>query len=167
MRAAGLSLVGLAALAGISYGVGREFARGALPGLVSTLIAVAVVVAVRPLWQLLRSWSKRLRHLRPGLPPWRRGRDGRNGAVVADGPDQVKGKIVYQRALVVMACVLTAAAVITGAELGFTVRAATCPAPVELRVLTSQEDLAAIQAAIPAFEQVEPKYVDRPASPFS
>ena len=159
VRAAGLSLVGLAALAGISYGVGREFARGALPGLVSTLIAVAVVVAVRPLWQLLRSWSKRLRHLRPGRPPWRRGRDGRNGAVVADGPDQVKGKIVYQRALVVMACVLTAAAVITGAELGFTVRAATCPAPVELRVLTSQEDLAAIQAAIPAFEQVEPKYV--------
>ena len=58
-----------------------------------------------------------------------------------------------------MACVLMTAAVITGAELGLTVRAATCPVPVELRVLTSQEDLAAIQAAIPAFEQVEPEYV--------
>ena len=159
VRAAGLSLVGLAALAGISYGVGREFARGALPGLVSLLIAVAVVVAARPLWQLLRSWSKRLRHLRPDWPPWRRRRDGRDGAAAADGPDQVKGRIVYQSALVVMACVLMTAAVITGAELGLTVRAATCPVPVELRVLTSQEDLAAIQAAIPAFEQVEPKYV--------
>ena len=57
MRAAGLGLAGLAALLGISYCVGREFARGALPGLVSTLIAVAVVVAVRPLWQLLRPWA--------------------------------------------------------------------------------------------------------------
>ena len=84
---------------------------------------------------------------------------GATGLQWPTGPIRSKGRIVYQRALVVMACVLMTAAVITGAELGLTVRAATCPVPVELRVLTSQEDLAAIQAAIPAFEQVEPKYV--------
>jgi hypothetical protein len=58
-----------------------------------------------------------------------------------------------------MVWVLMAPAVIIGAELGLTVHAATCPVPVELRVLTPQEDLPAIQAAISAFELVEPKYV--------
>jgi hypothetical protein len=159
VRAAGLGLAGLAALAGISYGVGREFDRGALPGLVSTLIAVAVVVAVRPLWRLLRSWSRRLRQLRPGWPLRPRRRDGHHRAAASSGPDEAKGRSLYPSARVVMACVLMTVAVITGAELGLTVRAATCPAPVELRVLTSQEDLAAIQAAIPAFEQAEPRYV--------
>ena len=162
VRAAGLGLAGLAALVGISYGVGREFARGALPGLVSTLIAVAVVVAVRPLWQLLRPWARRLRQLRPDWPLRPRRRGGHDRAAAANGRDGAKGRGVYPSARVVMACVLMAAAVITGAELGLTVRAAACPAPVELRVLTSQEDLAAIQAAIPAFEQAEPRYVGSP-----
>jgi hypothetical protein len=162
VRAAGLGLAGLAALVGISYGVGREFARGALPGLVSTLIAVAVVVAVRPLWQLLRPWSRRLRQLRPDWPLRPRRRHGHDGAAAISEPDGAKGRSLYPSARVVMACVLMTAAVITGAELGLTVRAAACPAPVELRVLTSQEDLAAIQAAIPAFEQAEPRYVGSP-----
>ena len=162
VRAGGLGLAGLAALAGISYGVGREFARGALPGLVSTLIAVAVVVAVRPLWQLLRSWSRRLRQLHPDRPPRPRRRGRHDRAAAKNGPDGAKGRSLYPSARVVMACVLMTGAVITGAELGLTVRAATCPVPVELRVLTSQEDLAAIQAAIPAFEQVEPQYVGSP-----
>ena len=162
VRAAGLGLAGLAALVGISYGVGREFARGALPGLVSTLIAVAVVVAVWPLWQLLRPWARRLRQLRPDWPLRPRRRAGHDRAAAANGPDGAKGRSLYPSARVVMACVLMAAAVITGAELGLTVRAAACPAPVELRVLTSQEDLAAIQAAIPAFEQAEPRYVGSP-----
>ena len=162
VRAAGLGLAGLAALVGISYGVGREFARGALPGLVSTLIAVAVVVAVWPLWQLLRPWARRLRQLRPDWPLRPRRRAGHDRAAAVNGPDGAKGRGLYPSARVVMACVLMAAAVITGAELGLTVRAAACPAPVELRVLTSQEDLAAIQAAIPAFEQAEPRYVGSP-----
>jgi Ca-activated chloride channel homolog len=34
-----------------------------------------------------------------------------------------------------------------------------CPAPTELRVLTSQEDLGAVQAAITAFERGEPAYL--------
>jgi hypothetical protein len=159
VRAAALGLAALAALAGISYGVGREFARGALPGLMSTLIAVAVVVAVRPLWQLLRQWARRLRQLHPDWPVRPRRRGGHDRAAAVNGPDGAKGRSLYPSARVVMACVLMAAAVTTGAELGLTVRAAACPEPVELRVLTSQENLAAIQAAIPAFEQAEPRYV--------
>ncbi len=160
VRAATLTLVCLAALTGISYGVARAFAWGALPGAVSLLAAVAVVGATALLWRLRRSWSSWLRQVLPKLLPRSRKAEANHETSVATGePDGAKGWIAYPRARVVMACVLATAAVTTGAELGFSVHAAACPMPAELRILASPEDLPAIQAAIPIFEQSEPKYV--------
>ena len=63
------------------------------------------------------------------------------------------------RARTALACCVAAAALSAGATLGSTGLVPACPAPAELRVLTSAEDLAAIQAAIPGFEQYEPAHL--------
>lgn len=57
-----------------------------------------------------------------------------------------------------LACCIATVSLSAGATLGRTDLVPPCPAPAELRVLTSQEDLGAIQAAIPAFEQYEPRH---------
>jgi hypothetical protein len=54
-----------------------------------------------------------------------------------------------------MACCVAAAGLSAGATLGSRNLVPPCAAPTELTVLTSQEDLAAVQAAIPGFEQNE------------
>jgi Bacterial extracellular solute-binding protein len=63
------------------------------------------------------------------------------------------------RAAIVMACCVAAACLPAGAAFGSTKLVPPCAAPTELTVLTSQEDLAAVQAAIPGFEQNEPTRV--------
>jgi hypothetical protein len=55
-----------------------------------------------------------------------------------------------------MAYCVAAAGLSAGATLGSGNLVPPCAAPAELTVLTSQEDLAAVQAAIPGFEQHEP-----------
>lgn len=159
VRAAALMLTCLAALTGISYGVVRAFAWGALPGVVSLLAAAAVVGPAPLLWRQRRSWSKWLRQLLPRLlPRSRKAQANQKTSVATSTPDGTTGWITYPRARVVMACVLATAAVMTGAELGLSVHAAACPGPAELRILATPEDLPAIQAAIPAFEQNEQTY---------
>jgi hypothetical protein len=62
----------------------------------------------------------------------------------------------YRAATSAMACFAVAAALSAGTTLGRTNLVPPCPAPAELTVLTSQEDLAAVQAAVPGFVQNEP-----------
>jgi len=62
----------------------------------------------------------------------------------------------HRTAVTAMACCAAAAALSAGTTLGQTNLVPPCPAPAELTVLTSQEDLAAVQAALPGFEQSEP-----------
>jgi len=62
------------------------------------------------------------------------------------------------RSLTTLACCLAVLSMGVGVKLGQTDLAPPCPTPTELRVLTSQEDLGAIQAVIPAFEQYEPAH---------
>ena len=52
-----------------------------------------------------------------------------------------------------LACTGAAAALVSGTALGLANPLPACPVPTELRVLTSSEDLDAVQAAIPGFEQ--------------
>jgi Ca-activated chloride channel homolog len=63
----------------------------------------------------------------------------------------------------VLACIVAAAAAVamglTALPRLVTDHHATCPVPVELRVLTSQEDFQAIQGEIPDFESHEPRHV--------
>jgi len=55
-----------------------------------------------------------------------------------------------------LACAMVFLSLSAGATLGRARLVPPCPAPAELRVLASAEDLAGIQAAIPGFEQAEP-----------
>lgn len=158
--ATALMLVCLAALTGVSYGVTRAFARGALPGVVSLLAAAAAVGAAAALWRLRRSWSKWLRQLQPKLLSRSQKTETSQETSTATGPpDGTKGWIAYPGTRMVMVCVLATAAVMTGAELGFGAHAMACPLPAELRVLATPEDLPAVQAAIEIFEESEPRYV--------
>ncbi len=65
----------------------------------------------------------------------------------------------YRLSTAAMACCLAAAGLWAGATLGATNLVPPCPPPAELTVLTSADDLAAVQAAIPGFEQNEPARV--------
>lgn len=60
------------------------------------------------------------------------------------------------RARTAMVCCVAAAGLSAGATLGSANLAPTCAIPAELTVLTAQEDLGAVQAAIPGFERSEP-----------
>jgi len=62
----------------------------------------------------------------------------------------------HRTATTAMACCAAAAALSAGTTLGRVNLIPPCPAPAELTVLTSQEDLAAVQAALPGFERTEP-----------
>lgn len=159
VRVVAAMLAGIAALTGISYGIARAFASGAVPGSVSLLLTAAVAGTVAMLWRLRGSWSAWLREHPPKLLPRSQKAEASQETSPATGsPEAAKGWTGYPRARVVMSCVLAAAAVMTGAELGFGARATACPVPSVLRILTSAEDLPAVQAAIGVFEQDEPKY---------
>jgi len=152
-------LAGVAALTGISYGIVRAFVSGAVPGTVFLLATVAVAVSAALSWRLRRSWLTWLRRLLPKLVSRSRNTKAKQETSPATGsPAPAKGWIGYPRARVVMSCVLATAGVMTGVELGLGARATACPIPVVLRILTSTEDLPAVQAAIPVFEQDEPTY---------
>jgi uncharacterized membrane protein YfcA len=60
------------------------------------------------------------------------------------------------RARTAMACSVAAAGLSAGATLGNTNLVPPCPPPVELTVMTSQQTLGTVQAAIPEFERAEP-----------
>lgn len=62
----------------------------------------------------------------------------------------------HRTATTAMACCAAAAALSAGTTLGRANLVPPCPAPAELTVLTSQEDLAAVQAALPGFGRSEP-----------
>jgi Ca-activated chloride channel homolog len=63
-----------------------------------------------------------------------------------------------RRARTGLACLMVAAGLSAGGTVGRADLAPPCPAPAELRVLTSSDDLGAVQAAIPGFEQYEPAH---------
>jgi Bacterial extracellular solute-binding protein len=159
VRAAGAILIGLGGLAGASYGVVRMFARGPLTGAVSLLVAAILLVCAPLLWRRRQSWPKWLRRLHPGQLLRLLCRKNSREDQDPDGSDRVTGSVICPRARLVLACVLAPAAVMTGAELGFSVHVAACPGPAELRILAAPEVLPAIQASITPFEENEPEYV--------
>jgi len=63
---------------------------------------------------------------------------------------------------VAIASVTFVASLTAGISLGTSGQARACGTPAELRILTTGEDLSAIQAAIPGFEQYEPGQVGSP-----